>query len=382
MRTGLRERRRIGVQRSQGAYTSLKLTGPSRCNRRVNLRFNNGTNSFSGSDYQVYLGADLADGEWHRVQANLQDIITDLTPGVNYTYCYGLSVWTSRAWIDDIRLSDSITVEHNTLGGGSIAHILRNRTYNVSGTLPTATDRWFHYDQVGSLIAKTDSNGNSIVDTDYQDAFGNVTSGWTSGEWNDSYAGRDGWHHNTKEFGGDSGLVYMYQRWYMPELGIFVSQAPYPEDIEHQYTFAESSPVFLTDPRGEMILIPILPSDLPENPVDLDCVRRAATTAQRAADSSGLPGMHGGQQDAYRHCVWMCLASKTCGNLSDWIAGTGHEFFSNGGVPMYSTPDESMMDLHNNEEGRKLGQECGSNCDQGCRSKLANGELVTLPWGL
>ena len=55
----------------------------------------------------------------------------------------------------------------------------------------------------------------------------------------------------TKEFDGDTGLVYMMQRWYFPETGTFVSHAPYPAIVEHEFTLAESEPVNHVDPKGE-----------------------------------------------------------------------------------------------------------------------------------
>jgi len=109
-------------------------------------------------------------------------------------------------WLDSVRLSNSQTTEHLTLGPGAIGPPLqttrlRQRTINASTY--AVTDRWFHYDQVGSILRETDANGDAS-DEHHQDAFGN-----TQGDWEDGLLGGDalGWHHNSKEREGDVGLV-------------------------------------------------------------------------------------------------------------------------------------------------------------------------------
>jgi RHS repeat-associated protein len=130
---------------------------------------------------------------------------------------------------------------------GVVSHILRNRT--TSPSTGVATDRWFHYDQVGSVLSESDAAG-ALAQTHHQDAFGNTQAAWQTGLWGGD---RAGWHHNTKELDGDTGLVYMYQRWYAPETGTFMSSAPYPVTMEHRYGFAESNPVMGSDPKGEIL---------------------------------------------------------------------------------------------------------------------------------
>jgi RHS repeat-associated protein len=127
---------------------------------------------------------------------------------------------------------------------GVVSHILRNRTINASTGVKT--ERWFHYDQVGSVISESDASG-ALEQTHHQDAFGNTQTAWQTGLWGGD---RAGWHHNTKELDGDTGLVYMYQRWYSPETGTFMSSAPYPVTMEHRYGFAENRPVSVVDPDG------------------------------------------------------------------------------------------------------------------------------------
>lgn len=63
-----------------------------------------------------------------------------------------------------------------------------------------------------------------------------------------------GFHHNTKEYDVNVEMVYMYQRWYSAELGVFASRAPMPRTMEHPYSFALQMPNIFTDPLGMCFL--------------------------------------------------------------------------------------------------------------------------------
>jgi len=47
----------------------------------------------------------------------------------------------------------------------------------------------------------------------------------------------------------------MFQRWYFPETGTFVSKAPYPPRMEHGYNAYMQVPSKYVDPRGEQAII-------------------------------------------------------------------------------------------------------------------------------
>jgi hypothetical protein len=181
--------------------------------------------SSDGTDYlggdgnvRVYLGsASASSTQWRRFERDVADDWTRVTGGAsswqNTDGVLFRPSWHANydLWIDDIRLSNAMTVEHNTLGTGVIGHILRHRTIDVPGAggggggagLYAATDRWFHYDQVGSVLSQTDSSG-TVAATFWQDAFGNQLQSWASGLWSDSTS-QFGWHHNTKEYDGMRG---------------------------------------------------------------------------------------------------------------------------------------------------------------------------------
>ncbi len=48
-------------------------------------------------------------------------------------------------YLKDIKFSDSITIEHNTLGDGAIGHIVRNRT--IAPDTAVSEGKWRHSDQ-------------------------------------------------------------------------------------------------------------------------------------------------------------------------------------------------------------------------------------------
>jgi RHS repeat-associated protein len=213
----------------------------------------------TGADYNTGNGGvirvggtaqDFTNGEWVRLERDLQ---ADLTArfGKTLSCVTGIYLWsggltTPKMWIDDLSFSNSLTIEHNTLGVGSIGHILRNRS--TSASTCAATDRWFHYDQVGSVMAESDASG-ALVQTHYQDAFGNSQASWSTGLWGGD---KPGWHHNSKEYDGDVGLVYMYHRWYGAEFGGFGSEAPLPRTMEAPYLFTSQAPTGSTDPTGRL----------------------------------------------------------------------------------------------------------------------------------
>jgi RHS repeat-associated protein len=154
------------------------------------------------------------------------------------------NAYTQDLYLDDVRLSNALTVEHNTMGPGVVGHILR-----VTQTDPTTyarADRWLHYDQVGSVLSESDATGN-FIQRHEQDTFGNTLASWQTGLIGGD---RTGWHHNTKEWDADIGLSYGGMRWLNPVTGTFISQSPLAPLREHQYVFAVNNPIFYFDANG------------------------------------------------------------------------------------------------------------------------------------
>ena len=106
-------------------------------------------------------------------------------------------------------------------------------------------------------------------------------------------------------------------------------------------------------------------------PVDSYRASKLADEALKAAQQTGLPGLHNGPADAWRHCYWNCRMVQVIGKEDAADIAENHE--EHGG----NSTAERMMDTWNNEEGR----ECSGNCDTCCQSKLDAGDLWILEGG-
>ncbi len=330
----------------------------------------------TGADYNTGNGGvirvggtaqDFTNGEWVRLERDLQ---ADLTArfGKTLSCVTGIYLWsggttTPKMWIDDLSFSNSLTIEHNTLGGGVIGHILRNRSTNASTY--AATDRWFHYDQVGSVMSESDATG-ALAQTHYQDAFGNSQASWSTGLWGGD---KTGWHHNTKEHDGDIGLVYMYQRWCNLEIGAFGSRAPYPPMIEHPFGFVVAQPVSSIDPLGLLGLTDVLDGPKSCNP---SAIRNWGLKVLGPWIAANEPA---NTRNAMRHCLLSCLITYYCGIDVAATLGLGHE------LEDYDYDDDQLADFVNNQIGRRFGLDACSpvDCYRKCRQATRGGPLVIDP---
>jgi hypothetical protein len=330
----------------------------------------------TGADYNTGNGGvirvggtaqDFTNGEWVRMERDLQ---ADLTArfGKTLSCVTGIYLWsggttTPKMWIDDLSFSNSLTVEHNTLGGGVIGHILRNRSTNASTY--AATDRWFHYDQVGSVMSESDATG-ALAQIHCQDAFGNSQASWSTGLWGGD---KPGWHHNTKEYDGDIGLVYMYQRWYNLEIGAFGSRAPYPPMIEHPFGFVVAQPVSSIDPLSLLGLTDVLDGPKSRNPL---AIRNWGLKVLGPWIAANEPA---NTRNAMRHCLLSCLITYYCGIDVAATLGLGHE------LEDYDYDDDQLADFVNNQIGRRFGLDACSpvDCYRKCRQAARGGPLVIDP---
>jgi RHS repeat-associated protein len=332
--------------------------------RRIVFKSGTGTDGYASSEYNVWLGTGILDGNWHRIERNLAHIVSTQTPGVTFTSTNSVSVWSSGCRLDDMHFSNNVTVEQNVLGTGVVGHILRNRSINK---LTGATaDRWFHYDQVGSVISESDASG-LLAQTHHQDAFGNTQAAWNTGLWGGD---KPGWHHNTKEYDGDTGLVYMYQRWYSAETGTFMSSAPFPVMMEHRYGFAENAPTVSHDHSGR------IPLRTPSYILGLDwddglLAAMCTTTASKFYPHVSEPGMEAenDKNNSLRHCYWMCCLTKNIGGEHAKNIGDLYEIDEpNPGIG-------SQVDQYNNGVGRGLGCNKDGSCFEDCEKAYKDGAL-------
>jgi hypothetical protein len=107
------------------------------------------------------------------------------------------------------------------------------------------------------------------------------------------------------------------------------------------------------------------------HPIDALTVRSLANQALAAAASSGLPGLHLGPADAFRHALWNCRMAQELSSTRAEQFATGHE---NSGPS--SIPFDNQMDLHNNATGRSLSG--AADCAAAVRAALGRGELRTI----
>ncbi len=97
--------------------------------------------------------------------------------------------------------------------------------------------------------------------------------------------------------------------------------------------------------------------------------KELAAEALEAAQQTGLPGLHNGPADAWRHCYWNCRMTNVIGKDDAAFIAKNHEEQAEN-----NPTAERMMDTWNNQEG----QDCSGNCDSCCQKKLDAGKLWTL----
>ncbi|HET6396917.1 MAG TPA: RHS repeat-associated core domain-containing protein [Pseudoxanthomonas sp.] len=131
--------------------------------------------------------------------------------------------------------------QHVWLGGSLVA----SRRLPIGSTTATVTYR--HTDALGSPIAATDESGGVVQRTEHE-PYGKML--------NRNNDNRPGYTGHMMDKG--TGLVYMQQRYYDPQLGRFLSIDPvtaYGGDIRYfnRYWYAAGNPYKYTDPDGRIL---------------------------------------------------------------------------------------------------------------------------------
>ncbi len=139
-------------------------------------------------------------------------------------------------------LFDGLALLAETDGAGVI-----KRTYNpgISVTDDKGNKFFFLSDGRGNTAGLLDNNANIVQSYSY-DAFGALRIGA------DKFNGL----RNVGQFGvyseDDTGLINMWNRWYDPNTGRFVSEDPirWESDNANMFGYVQNNPVNFTDPRG------------------------------------------------------------------------------------------------------------------------------------
>ena len=164
------------------------------------------------------------------------------------------------------------------------------------GTVGTAgQDRFFHSDQLGSTRHLTDGTGTGTHSTTPSrmrfDAYGVPTQldgadGWDATEY--QYAGA--WGYEREPHGRRMGLDYLYQRYYDPAVGKFISADPIGIACGlNLYACCENDPVHWVDPSGLQAEF-----GFPATPEEVAGAARAGRTISDPARNKLLQGTIGG----------------------------------------------------------------------------------------
>lgn len=128
--------------------------------------------------------------------------------------------------------------------GNMVAHLICLFIVLAAWPVAAQTVTYVHTDALGSVVAKTDENGNVVERYDYEPYGAPVGAGVQDGP---AYTG----HVSDSA----TGLSYMQQRYMDPQLGVFVSVDPIsaltnPADFFNRYEYAANNPYRFTDPDG------------------------------------------------------------------------------------------------------------------------------------
>lgn len=95
-------------------------------------------------------------------------------------------------------------------------------------------------DHLGSVVAETDTLGQTVLTRSY-DPWGQPLTGGANG----------GYAYASREWEPEVGLYYMRARYYSPTLGRFLSEDPLGRlRVPHIYSYADNSPILLADQTG------------------------------------------------------------------------------------------------------------------------------------
>ena len=119
---------------------------------------------------------------------------------------------------------------------------------------PDGTPIYYHHDGLGSIRLLSNTSGQSTASYAY-DVFGALRSATGSATNHFLFTG--------EQSDDETGLVYLRTRYYDPALGRFITRDYFPGFAEapqslNRYVYCQNDPVNLTDPSGEIAIVPFL----------------------------------------------------------------------------------------------------------------------------
>lgn len=207
------------------------------------------SNTFDANGNMTVRGSDTFTYDYNDrlIQSNIEGVATQYRYDGMGNRLVKAAGGTTTRYVQDINGSLSNVLAETSADGTITTHYVYGLGL-ISRILPNGTAYYYHYDSRGSTVALTDA-GENITDVYAYDPFGRLanSSGSTANPFR--YVGRYG----VMEEG--NGLQYIRARYYIPELGRFITKDPLTgKDGDSQslnrYQYANGNPIIFVDPSG------------------------------------------------------------------------------------------------------------------------------------
>ncbi|MGE5398715.1 MAG: DNRLRE domain-containing protein [Chitinophagales bacterium] len=147
----------------------------------------------------------------------------------------------------------SIRVLYETDASGNLTALY---TYSADGLLLSmsigSATYYYHYNAHGDVVQLTDQSGNVVASYTY-DAWGNILN--SSG----AMANSNPYRYAGYRYDNETGLYYLMDRYYNPDLGRFISREADPDQATvNAYAYCQNNPVNAIDPDGNFIWFVVL----------------------------------------------------------------------------------------------------------------------------